>query len=468
MFKLKIALIYITLIIRPLIGLSQDINVLIDNKLNELSGPERLVGFQLMDLKTGELVYGWNDTMQMIPASIQKCITAFSAIHFLGEDYKFQTPISFTGEVLRDGNLTGNIIIEGSGDPSMGSTKHFNIQDPDQFFNAIAKRISKTGINCIDGDLIIDVSEFGRSVVPRKWFWEDLGNYYGAGVWGLNFNDNIYNIYLDRENIIDAPVQVDHIEPNIPGLVHHSNIRTAEVGTGDQAYIFGAPYTYERTIEGTIPKGEGLFKIRGSLPDPPTYFGQQLALAMRRENISFRSLVIQYEPAKYQPQTKINSLQSPELVELVERMLEDSQNMYAEAFVKRIGNGDHDIGINKIVAYMLESGLDLKGRKTVDGSGLSVLNRISPDQMNNFLLAQCRRFGIKKIKRWFPLAGKEGTVAYMFKDGPASGHVWIKSGSMDGVLCYHGIIMINGDITSRTKARQSIESLLNLVYQNQL
>jgi len=32
--------------------------------------------------------------------------------------------------------------------------------------------------------------------VPAKWLWEDEGNYYGAGAYGLSVFDNTYEIHL--------------------------------------------------------------------------------------------------------------------------------------------------------------------------------------------------------------------------------------------------------------------------------
>lgn len=481
MYRIKRLWIAIWLMTGSFFSSGQGMASFLQQKLEELGSPDTRIAFQLMDLESGVVLFRWNDTLSLIPASIQKCITAFSTLHFLGEDFVYKTPISYTGEILRDGNLTGHIVIEGSGDPSMGSTKHFGIKDPTEFFDTIAKRISRAGINCIDGDLIVDVSAYGRASVPRSWIWEDLGNYYGAGVYGVNFNENYYDLYLNRANAVGIHVNIDHTDPPIPGLFHHSYVKTAERGSGDQAFIFGAPYSYERYVEGTIPMGVGLFKIQGSMPDPPKYFGEQLALALQRENIQFRSLHIQYDPKPYTNKKKIYSLQSPRMEELVKRMLEDSHNMYSEAFVKKIGEGSHEVGMQKIMDYMFTTGdFDSQKSRLVDGSGLSVLNRINPDQMNSFLWAQSRVYGIKKIRKTLPEAGKEGTVRNMLKEGPAKGHVWIKSGSMDRVLCYHGIIntafrqnyaftiMINGDIASKTSTKQRIESLLTLIYKNQL
>ena len=49
-----------------------------------------------------------------------------------------------------------------------------------QFTNAILDK----GINCIDGNIIVDESIFDSYPIAPSWQWNDLGNYYATGAWG--------------------------------------------------------------------------------------------------------------------------------------------------------------------------------------------------------------------------------------------------------------------------------------------
>ena len=92
----------------------------------------------------------------------------------------------------RNGKLTGDIIIRGGGDPALGSpyfADHYN-----DFISEWIEEIKKTGIKKIEGRVITDDSYFDFQPVPAKWLWEDAGNYYGAGAYGLSVFDNTYDI----------------------------------------------------------------------------------------------------------------------------------------------------------------------------------------------------------------------------------------------------------------------------------
>jgi D-alanyl-D-alanine carboxypeptidase/D-alanyl-D-alanine-endopeptidase (penicillin-binding protein 4) len=56
--------------------------------------------------------------------------------------------------------------------------------------------IRKAGIRENFRGYIVDDSRYDYEPVPSKWLWEDIGNYYGAGVYGLSVFDNTYEIHL--------------------------------------------------------------------------------------------------------------------------------------------------------------------------------------------------------------------------------------------------------------------------------
>ena len=56
----------------------------------------------------------------MAPASCQKIITATTAFELLGQNYTYKTTLGYTGKIV-NGVLNGDIIIKGSGDPTLGS-----------------------------------------------------------------------------------------------------------------------------------------------------------------------------------------------------------------------------------------------------------------------------------------------------------------------------------------------------------
>lgn len=447
------------------------LNILLDLESNH----KLHIGVSLMNLDSGEQLLENKSDGLFIPGSTLKVITGFSVLDILGEDFKFKTPIQYTGEILEDGNLTGDLIISGSGDPTLGSVKNTKLKRLQDLFDLIALRVKKAGITCIDGDLIIDASEYGSDAVPASWFWEDIGNYYGAGAWSLNIHENYYSVYLKRSLQEGVKVNVDHLSPYIPGLYLRSNLTTAAANSGDQAYIFGGPYNYFKDIRGTIPIGENNFRIKGAMPEPPRFFGQALAAAMEMEGISFRNLKVEYEKRATGKRITISNMVSPSLGQIVKTLHFDSNNLYAEALLKKIGAGDRERGVETIQKIVAGGNKNFYW-KQVDGSGLSVLNKISPSHLSTFLYFQTSKHGVDYMTKYLPRAGKEGTVRYLLKNHKSKGHVWLKSGSMKDVQCYTGIIeakhgqhyaltiLVNGDIKSERILRTHIESFMESIY----
>src|SRR3546814_6072070 len=70
---------------------------------------------------SGNLVFGRNQNTGMATASTLKVITSASAFYLLGSDFRYQTRIGYTGRIDNAGVLQGDLLIVGSGDPTLGS-----------------------------------------------------------------------------------------------------------------------------------------------------------------------------------------------------------------------------------------------------------------------------------------------------------------------------------------------------------
>src|SRR5690606_8457825 len=72
----------------------------------------------VLDAKTGSVIFSKNGNTGLATASTLKTITSAAAFYLLGADYTYQTELYYTGQVV-DGILNGDIVIKGSGDPSL-------------------------------------------------------------------------------------------------------------------------------------------------------------------------------------------------------------------------------------------------------------------------------------------------------------------------------------------------------------
>lgn len=156
-------------------------------KFVETSGlPKGSMAVLVTELPSGKVVASYNTDKPLTPASIMKSITIASASELMNIDKSFITPVSIDGKVT-GGVLQGNMIIEGSGDPSINSTRW--PKSPD-FIKEIVDALKHEKITRIEGNIIIDESALAGSSIPPDWKQGDLGASYGTGNHAFNFSDN--------------------------------------------------------------------------------------------------------------------------------------------------------------------------------------------------------------------------------------------------------------------------------------
>lgn len=147
----------------------------------------------VIDLSTGETVLEMNADIPLIPASIMKCVTTATLLSRLDEDARFHTEVYAAGTV-RDGILDGNLIIVGSGDPSLNSR---HVEGNKDICSQIAAALTERGVRSIAGRIVVDEDVWSGPAVPPSWMSGDLPHAYGTGSHGLNFEDN-----ADRKSVV--------------------------------------------------------------------------------------------------------------------------------------------------------------------------------------------------------------------------------------------------------------------------
>src|SRR3546814_19708346 len=95
-----------------------------------------------INAKTGEVVFAKNEQLGMAPASTLKTVTAATAYYTLGADHTFETTLYYVGHIDASGTLKGDLIIQGSGDPSLGSDR-FPLTDDTALLSSWVKEIGR-------------------------------------------------------------------------------------------------------------------------------------------------------------------------------------------------------------------------------------------------------------------------------------------------------------------------------------
>ncbi len=140
----------------------------------------------IIDLANGSTLAELNADKPLIPASIMKCVTTATLLDRMSEDARFHTRVYTTGPV-RDGVLEGNVVVVGSGDPSLNSR---HVDGNSDICAEIAEALAREGVSTIGGRIVVDEEVWSGPAIPPSWMSGDLPHAYGTGSHGLNFEDN--------------------------------------------------------------------------------------------------------------------------------------------------------------------------------------------------------------------------------------------------------------------------------------
>ena len=408
------------------------------------------VGIAVLDVKTGQVLAAQNPTVSLIPASNMKIVSTAAGLGILGNDFQFRTELQYDG-TIRDSVLFGNIIIKGYGDPTLASPLMDGVPSISVVLDSFTNEIHRLGIKNIVGKIVGDGTAYENSTAVPTWLWEDLGNAYGSGPSGLNFHENLYELTFQQNQNMGTHPSVNSVIPYIPDFQLINEVKSI-VGGGDNAYIYAVPNSPTGFIRGTIPIGKALFKIKGSIPDPPLFAAWHLRKNLIKHGISVSDsattqMVLEQQGKASTFRTTFFTWLSPKLSEIVNQANHESVNLYCEAILravalKQTGIGSNDEGIKSVIRFWETKGINTEGLFMQDGSGLSPRNGITPLQLASMLrTVALDSLMFSPFYQSLPEAGGSGTLKGMFKDTPSvNGRLRAKSGTITRVKSYSGYV----------------------------
>jgi PBP4 family serine-type D-alanyl-D-alanine carboxypeptidase len=136
---------------------------------------------------------------------------------------------------------------------------------------------------------------------------------------------------------------------------------------------------------------------------------------------------------------------SPPLGTLAVRLMKNSQNLYAETFLKTIGaltgSPTWEASLREERATLANWGVSPTGLVHVDGSGLSRYNYITPETLVTILThvnADSRMRG--EFEASLPIAGRDGTLAARMRSTAAENNARAKSGTLANARSLAGYV----------------------------
>lgn len=409
-------------------------------------------GLQVNDVATGEKLFGLNTDRQFQAASTTKNFTTAATLDALGKNHRFRTPVVHTGRVSRSGVLRGKLVLEASGDLTMGGREKpdgsvdytgfdhsdsnevpgpatLTPQDPLAGLNDLARQVKRSGIDRVRGDVVID---------DRLWK-QQLVNH--EVISPIIINDNMIDISM-TPTTPGEPVETT-TRPATAAYEIDVQARTVAAGQPLAVHV-GEVHHGKVVVSGQIPVDADPHSVVQVLRVPrPAYFARSLFFdALRRAGVRVDAERVGPNrsgrlPARRKLVNKPADARrvSPPVSEFVKLISKVSHNPGANTapFWIGVAAGNPTLagGMREIRAYARRAGIPAGQFSLIDGQG-SPDNKFTPAAMIDLLdYVHDQPYG-RTFLRALPIKGVDGLPEDPELD-PATGHVFQKNG-VNGAL----------------------------------
>jgi serine-type D-Ala-D-Ala carboxypeptidase/endopeptidase (penicillin-binding protein 4) len=433
----------------------------LDQLKQDLSQATRLPGVQrgawgvvVQSLDRNERLFELNPRMLLVPASVAKLVSAATAAAAVGWDYRFETTLKATGPIA-NGVLSGDLLIVGSGDPSIGGRAGDDV-------GSWIEALKTAGIRRIDGRIIGDDDAVEEPRPQLAWAWDDLGYTTGALFGALNFGENRMTVTVTAGTAPGGPAALT-VEPQASSRPLANRIVTGRSGSTQLLWPEQRPGEPFLTVAGTIPTGAPPARLTVAVGNPTFWSASVFRNRVQQQGIEVTGEAWDIDDVTPPPDraaaTTIFTYRSHPLSEIVQPMLKESINLYAEA-VMRLNAAPGALPTNDAALEgfrrRLESwGIPTDAQQVIDGSGLSRRDVLAAET----LLAVLQRMYDATLQSPFmtalPVAGVDGSLDSRMRDTPAAGNVRAKTGTMSNIRS------LAGYVTTRDGERLAFVAMVN-------
>lgn len=382
---------------------------------------EQNIGIVIQDLKSGKKVYSLNDDKYFSIASVNKLFLTAAALKYLGNDYRFVTTVS--GSLPNEqGFVQGDIFIKGGGDPLFVSESMW----------FLVNRLVNLGIKSIEGNIILDDSEF-----PSENVYEESNSdrAYSAKISALSVNFN--SIAL---NLISGPWPRFVLDPEVKSI----RLDTTAIKNNNKNNINLSMKGNKLFVSGLVNSKDYDYQTwYRNVSDTKKYFAEVLELHLKWRGIKVLGSIKSGKNSK--ESLRLFDVESRRLSDIITEMNKFSSNFIAEQLLRAIAKkqfGDAsevEKTITLINDYLNELGLDKEGFSIVNGSGFSKKNIAKPSELSKFLSKVYASFDVSpEFIASLSIAGVDGTIKKTQNSDFMFSRVRAKTGTLSGVRALAG------------------------------
>ena len=335
---------------------------------------------------SGRSVFSHNPDQALVPASLEKLLTATAALEALGPATTLPTVVAAAAPPT-DGVVDGDLYLVGGGDPLLMTDdyeRHFRNQPQiASDLEALADAVVAAGVREVRGGIVGDESRYDRTRYVATWPARFIEQDQTGPLSALTVNDG---------------------------------------------FVAFPPHP-----DTTTPDEE-------PAPDPAVHAAETLRALLTARGVTVA------EPARSGTAPgqviEVVGFESPPVQELTTEMLRESDNMTAELLVKELGyraggSGSTSAGVAAVTSEIAELGLPTGGSVVADGSGLAEGNR----QTCGLLQGLLDRSGPESpLAGGLAVAGQTGTLSMRYVGTAVAGRMRAKTGTLNQVASLAGYV----------------------------